>query len=139
MSHISKIELVITSLDDLREASKQLEFTFAENQKTYQWYGEWMGDTPLPEGITTEMLGKCDHAISVPGCEYQIGVVKRDNHYILLWDSWRKGNLQKKIGKNAGILKQAYAAVKIRSQAMIKKYHISEKKTKQGLRLTLTV
>ena len=63
MSHISKIELVIHSLADLKEACRQLGFEFMENQKTYKWYGRWVGDTPLPEGINIEDIGKCDHAI----------------------------------------------------------------------------
>ncbi len=28
-------------------------------QKTYQWYGRWVGDTKLPEGIPESELGKC--------------------------------------------------------------------------------
>jgi hypothetical protein len=39
MSHISKIELVIQSLEDLKEACRQLGFEFMENQKTYKWFG----------------------------------------------------------------------------------------------------
>ena len=35
MSHISKIELVIHSLEDLKEACRQLGFEFMKNQKTY--------------------------------------------------------------------------------------------------------
>ena len=68
MSHISKIELVIQSLADLKEACRQLGFEFIENQKTFKWYGRWVGDTPIPEGINIEDIGKCDHAIKVSGC-----------------------------------------------------------------------
>ena len=35
MSHISKIELVIHSLEDLKEACRQLGFEFIKNQKTF--------------------------------------------------------------------------------------------------------
>ena len=86
MSHISKIELVIHSLEDLKDACRKLGFEFIKNQKTFKWYGRWVGDTPLPEGINIEDLGKCDHAIRVPGCNYEVGVVKRGDHYTLLWD-----------------------------------------------------
>ena len=37
MSHISKIELIINSLDDLKHACNQLGFTFVEDQKIYQF------------------------------------------------------------------------------------------------------
>ena len=138
MSHISKIELVIQSLEDLKEACKALGFQFSEGQKTYKWYGDWQGDDPLPEGIKEEDLGKCDHAIKVPKCRYEIGVVKKNNNYILLWDSWHTGGLEEKIGINAGILKQAYTVQRVKKEARIKGYRVFQKKMKQGIRLVLS-
>ena len=139
MSHISKIELVIQSLKDLKEACQQLGFEFMENQKSFKWYGRWVGDTPLPEGINIEDIGKCDHAIRVPGCAYEVGVIKRGEHYILLWDYYSEGGLEPKIGPNAGILKQAYTVARVRKEARQKGYRIREKKMDQGVRLVLTV
>ena len=138
MSHISKIEVRIDDLDALKAACRRLGFQFSKGQNTYKWYGRWVGDSPLPEGISKEELGKCDHAIIVPDCEYEIGVVKKGNHYILLWDSWYRGRLKKKIGKNAGILKQAYSIERVKTEARKRAYHIAEKRTQQGIRLTLT-
>ena len=137
MSHISKMELEITSLLDLKEACQRLGLTFCENQTTYKWYGTWVGDAPLPKGITTEELGKCSHAIKVPECLYEIGVVRRGSKYILLWDSWSSGGLELKIGKDAGILKQAYSIQRIKREAMLKRYRISEQKVEKGIRLVL--
>ena len=139
MSHISKIELVIHSLEDLKEACRQLGFEFVDNQKTFKWYGRWVGDTPLPEGIKIEDLGKCDHAIRVPGCDYEVGVVKRGDSYILLWDYYYAGGLTDKIGANAGKLKQAYSVARVRKEARRKGYRVREKKIDQGIRLVLTV
>ena len=56
MSHIAKIELKIQSLEDLKTACKQLGLKFCENEKTYKWFGKWIGDAPLPEGIHQEDL-----------------------------------------------------------------------------------
>jgi len=137
MSHISKMELQITSLLDLKEACQRLGLIFIDNQKTYKWYGTWVGDSPLPEGITTEELGKCSHAIKVSGCAYEIGVVRRGSKFILLWDSWSSGGLELKIGKDAGILKQAYSIQRIKREAMLKRYRISEQKVEKGIRLVL--
>ena len=139
MSHVSKIELEILSLEDLKLACKRLGFTFIENQKTYQWYGRWVGDSPLPEGINIDDLGKCNHAIKVPECTYEIGVFKRGSKYILLWDRWHKGGLEQKIGKDAGILKQAYTIERIIHDARLKKYQIKEIKQDQSVRLVLRV
>jgi hypothetical protein len=137
MSHISKMALEITSLLDLKQACKRLGLTFCEEQKTYKWYGTWMGDSPLPEGISKEELGQCTHAIKVPECSYEIGVVQRGSKYTLLWDAWSSGGLEQKIGKNAGILKQAYSIEKIRREAMLKRYRFTEQKVEKGIRLVL--
>lgn len=97
-----------------------------------------MGDyAPLPEGITIDDLGKCDHAIKVPDCAYEIGVVKRGQGYLLLWDSWKKGGLTKALGESAGLLKQAYAVERVRQEAKLRGYNITEQKTKTGIRLSL--
>jgi len=141
MSHVSKIELEILSLEDLKLACKRLGFIFQDNKTTFKWYGRWVGDSPLPEGISQEDLGKCDHAIKVPECAYEIGVVKRGSKYILLWDSWHTGGLEQKIGKGAGagLLKQAYTIERIKREAKRKKYQIREVKQDQGIRLILRV
>ena len=138
MSHISKIELRIQSLEDLKLACNHLGLEFRENQKTYRWFGRWVGDVALPEGIREEDLGKCDHAIHVPGAQYQVGVIKRENDFLLLWDSWKVGGLTKVLGENAGKLKQAYAVERIKRKSRIRGLHMREQKMKHGIRITLT-
>jgi hypothetical protein len=137
MSHIAKIELEINDVETLKLACDRLGLQFMENQKTYRWYGSFVGDTPLPEGININDLGKCDHAIRVPGAQYEIGIVQRDRKYILLWDYWHQGGLEQKIGKNAGRLKQAYGVERVRKEARLKGHCIYEQKTNQGIRLFL--
>jgi len=139
MSHVSQIELEIRSLDILKDACKRLDLNFKENQKTYQWFGKYMGDYPLPEGMTPADLGKCDHAIEVPGCDYDIGVLKRDGQYRLFWDFWSTGGLEAKLGKDAGKLKQAYAVSRIKQEARTKKYRVIEKPIQNGIQLRLAV
>ena len=138
MSHVATIELEINDLCSLKKACERLGFTFMEGQRTYRWYGEWVGDHPLPEGFTQEDLGKCDHAIRVPGALYEVGVVNRGGKYVLLWDFWQDGGLQQKLGKNAGLLKQAYTIVRSKAEAIRKGYQVAEKRTKSGIRLVLS-
>ena len=138
MSHVSKIKLTINSLDALKSACQRLQLQFMENQQTYKWYGRYVGDAPLPEGVQIEDLGKCHHAIKVPGAQYEIGVVKKKDSYELLWDSWHSGGLEAKIGPNAGLLKQAYAIERIKIESRLKGYQLIEQKTNQGIRLVLT-
>ena len=132
MSHISKIEVEIHSLEDLKQACKELGFQFCENQKTHKWYG-----TNKESENETE-FGKCDHAIKVPKCKYEIGVVKQGNHFSLLWDSYYTGGLEKRIGKDAGILKQAYSVQRIKREARIKGYRVVQKRVTNGIRLVLS-
>ena len=102
MSHVAKIELEINDLETLKAACKDLGFEFLCDQPTYRWYGQWVGDYPLPQGFTQDDLGKCTHAIRVPGATYEIGVVKRGSKYLLLWDFYGAGGLQQHLGSNGG-------------------------------------
>ena len=80
MSHIAKIELEINDLESLKAACEALGFNFMANQTTYRWFGRWVGDTPLPEGVSIEELGKCTHAIHVPAAVFEVGVVQKGIH-----------------------------------------------------------
>ena len=139
MSHIARIELEIIDLEALKAACQRLGLEFRCGQAEYSWYGEYMNDYPLPEGLSIQDLGKCDHAIHVPGATYEVGILKRKGKYLLLWDFWSEGGLQHVLGQNAGRLKQAYAIERTRREALRKGYRIVESKTQNGVRLVLTV
>lgn len=125
MSHVATIEVEITNLADLKAAVEELGMEWAEGQLTYNWYGEHVGDYPLPAGFGIEDLGRCQHAIKLSLQDraaefarsqvmpYEIGVVaRRDGKpgWVLLWDFFAGGfGLEDKIGKDAGRLKQAIA------------------------------
>lgn len=139
MSHVAQIELEIQDLGLLKQACNELGLTFVDNQTTYRWYGQHVGDYPIPAGFTAEDMGRCDHAIRVPGATYEIGVVKRDDKHILLWDFWRSGGLEQALGRNAGRLKQAYAVARVRQQAHLGKYRLRQQQTTNGtIQLTLS-
>lgn len=124
MSHIAQIELEIQDLSILKQACTQLNLHFVQNQTTYRWYGD---------------TATCDHAIRVPGADYEVGVVKRGNKHILLWDSWSTGGLEQALGRNAGLLKQAYAVARVKQQAHLGKYKLRQHQTADGtIQLTLS-
>lgn len=115
MSHVVTIDIEIRDLDALDAAAKSLGLELVRGQTTYRWYGRHVGDYPLPDGLSHEDLGRCEHVLRIPGNAeaYEIGVVRRRDGrpgYTLLWDFWQGGyGLQEKVGANADRLKQAYA------------------------------
>ena len=119
MSHISKIELQVNDLSILGSACARLGLELIRSKKSFKWYGK---EAP------------CDHAIRVPQAEYEIGVIDRNGLYELNCDFYDR-NLEKVIGKNGGLLKQAYAIEKIAIEARRKGYSVLERKTENGIRL----
>ncbi len=123
MSHISKIELEVKDLAVLGQACARLGLALLKAQKSFKWYGK---EAP------------CDHAIRVPGADYEIGVAKSGASYELNCDFYDK-NLEKVIGRNAGLLKQAYAVEKTRIEARKKGYSVVERQTENGIRLHVRI
>jgi hypothetical protein len=138
MSHVSKIELQINDLETLKAACKRMGLEFVPDQLNYSWYGKHIGDYPLPEGFTLDDLGKCHHAIKVPGASYEIGVVKRNARYFLLWDFYSVGGLESRLGKGASKLRQAYAVERVHKEARRKGYRIQENRTENSIQLILS-
>jgi hypothetical protein len=86
MSHIDEIALIIKDLAALKAAVAELGGVWRGGKRTYNWYGRSMGDYPAPEGVPVSELGKCDHAIGLPGVTYEIGVVQKGDRVRLLFD-----------------------------------------------------
>jgi len=138
MSHVSEIELKILSLDALKAACARLGLQFVEGQKTYKWYGTWVGDYPKPEWVKLEDLGKCQHAIKVPGASYEIGIVEHQGEIKLLWDFYYTGGLERKLGRNGGRLIQAYSVEQTKRTARKAGYFVKEK-VEEDKSITLTM
>jgi hypothetical protein len=141
MSHVSKIEIQVNDLEALQAACERLGGKFLHGKTRYEWFGQFMRDWPLPDGIKEEDLGKCQHAMSFPGARYEVGVVptKNGKGYTLLFDFWRSGGLDKVLGEKGEKLKQAYGIEKTRRAARRKGYAANETKQADGrMRLTLT-
>lgn len=119
MSHISKIELEVRDLGILDQACKKLKLSLVRGKTTFTWFGK---------------DAACAHAIQVPGARYEIGVLARRGHYELACDYY-ESNLEKAIGRQGGLLKQAYAVAKTKAEARKKGYSILKKRTKTGIRL----
>lgn len=141
--HVVQVDIEIKSLEALDEACHRLGLIFKRGQTTYKWFGQYLGDSPLPQGLTPEDLGKCDHAISLPNNDraYEVGVRRNaEGTYSLLWDFWAGGyGLQEVVGHNCHRLQQAYAAAVARMEATANGYDVQETQDAQGtIHLTLT-
>jgi hypothetical protein len=130
VSHIARINVDILDLDCLRKAAEHLGLYFRE-QSTYHWYGTFVNDTPLPEGVTEDELGKCLYAIGIPGNEqaYEIGVVKKKTGkgFELRYDYWNGAEgLESVIGEGARVLKQRYSTTVAKREAIRNGFRVKE-------------
>ena len=128
MSHVATVDLEVKDLTCLALAAQRLGLEFRPGQTTYKWWGHHVGDYPVPEGFQVSDLGQCEHAIGWPegtpglGDQYacfEIGLCRRRDGrpgYVLLWD-FMDQTLVNKVGKEAELLKQAYAQEVVLKQA----------------------
>lgn len=145
MSHVATVDVEIKDLQALKDAAKRVGLEFVENQKTYRWFGEHVGDYPLPDGFAEDDLGFCEHALRVPGSReaYEIGVVKRRDGkpgFALMWDFYGGGyGLQHHVGEECNKLRQAYSVAVATKAAKAKGFRVHETSLPNGkIKLTLT-
>lgn len=143
MSHVAVIKAQIKSLESLKKACKELKLIFKEDQKTYEWFGEHVGDYPIPEGMTKEDMGKCLHAIEVPGADYEIGVIKDPldplgNDYKLIWDFWDR-SLVNVLGKDAWKLQAEYEIQQGKDAALMNNCVFEQQELEDRTRLYIYV
>ena len=147
MSHIVTIEPELYDPAAIRAACKRVGWELVEGRQTFRWYGRYVGDYRVWEkrlrdlGIEPEDYGKCDHAIRVPGAKYEIGLVRRGDQLIPLWDTYRPGGLGQVTAENGmnGFL-QAYAIEKAKLEARRKGHRVTERKQPNGdIKLTVVI
>ena len=145
MSHVATVDVHITDLAALKAACAALGLEFREGQTSFRWYGEHVGDYPLPAGFTVSDMGTCEHAIGMRDNDraYEVGVVRRRDGkpgFTLMYDFWAGGHgLEEKIGHKAGKLRQQYAAQVAASRARKQGYRVCQSQQADGsLRLVCT-
>lgn len=142
MSHVTDIKCPIDDLAAVKAVCAELGLTFCENQNRYRWYGSHVGDYPLPDGFTVEDLGKCVHAIKVPGCDWEIGLsVPRNGKGLrMLFDFWGPGQaLSKALGGNdAREFVARYEAVRAERACAKAGYRTTREKAQHGYNVIAT-
>lgn len=126
MSHVVDGEIIVKDIPSLTKAARDIGMELIP-ASTYKWFGRHMGDYKLPEGFTKEELGRCEYVIRIPDNKeaYEVGVVRKNGQYRLLWDFWNKGyGLMDKIGQDGEILMQAYGVRVAKKELMIAGFDI---------------
>ncbi len=112
MSHVSEVKLKLKDLDAVEEAAKACGLELVRGQKSFKWYGTFVGDTTPPVGRDPKDYGKCEHALRQTDMRggYEVGLVPAldGDGYDALFDSWSSqgGRLPGKLST----LKREYAA-----------------------------
>lgn len=139
MSHVATIKTQLNDLQAIKAACQRMGWEFREGQDRYAWYGRSVGDynaadNALANGMTEADLGKCTHAIRVPGATYEIGLVKQaDGSFNPAWDWYEYGGLGKIRSENGmGGFLQAYALEKSKIEMRKKGFTCTERKLADG-------
>jgi hypothetical protein len=98
MSHVALGELIVKTdeLPSFVQACSNRGLQFMRNQTTWNWFGTWMNDWSDSEraaalqGIDPATFGKGDHAVKVPGSDYEIGLQRLPDGsgWRLVYDAW---------------------------------------------------
>ena len=141
MSHVTTIDpKEHYEIPALKKMCENQGWAWMEGQQTYKWFGTHVGDYPLPTGFTKEDMGKCDHAIRVPGARYEIGVVQKDEKWQVIYDFYDR-SLKEKLCPDphnehgeAGLLKQAYniAKTQVACKSKMKSWTQGTVKNREG-------
>lgn len=137
MSHVVDLGLLINDEKCLIEAAADVGLELRQ-KNTFYWFGTSVGDYPLPVGFAKEDMGKCEFALGIKGNSkaYEIGVVRRRDGkpgYTMLFDFWAGGHgLEEKIGKDGGLLKQAYNTRVTMAEARRNGYRVQRTVDEEG-------
>jgi len=150
MSHIVTYDVEIDPerLDVLRRTCERLGWQFHQNQQTYCWFGQWVGNSPIPEKLLTadelaminrlslparkewmnNKLARCQHCISVPGCDYDIALMPNPTtgKLIAYFDDWYSGGLTEKLAALELSFPQVYSSELLKDQLAAQGYDYLE-------------
>ena len=139
MSHVTLVEGIrIRDLDALEFAAKRIGMELVRDQKEFRWFGEHVGDFPLPAGFTKDDMGQCEHALRVSGNPkaYEVGVVKArdaEGGYMLMWDFWAGDQgLRDVVGDGCQELVDNYVSVAAKRQLVSDGFNLVSETALEG-------
>jgi hypothetical protein len=124
MSHIRKVTLKVRDLDALEAAADACGMDLQRGEKTFKWYGRFVGDSPGIKGMDPKDYGKCSHRLRLRGAtdsDYDVGVVPAadGDGFELHVDDWGQSRrlLPAIGGANMDKLRREYAASRAATKA----------------------
>lgn len=131
--------MCITDLEALKQAVLKIKgLCWKEGQQTYKWYGRFVndyhgGDAAYKNGIDPKKYGTCDHAITVEGSGYEIGIMKRTDGkgWSPVWDFFGTGRkINEVVGDGAEKLMVEYQREYVTRFANLENMNINWEETK---------
>jgi len=119
MSHLSSLTSKLDDIEAIKDACKELGLSIREGGTVRYYY--------------QQSNTKADYIISIPGCNYDVGLSKdvKTGTYNLIYDKY--GNyVESKLGKNCSKLVQSATYHKLARGAKLKGCFISKKVTDKG-------
>lgn len=116
MSHFTKAESQIKDINVLQQACQDMNLTITANEKARGYRGN-----SLKGDFVIKLKGPYDIALQL----------ENDGTYSLHTD-WFGGSVAKQVGKNFGLLKQAYGIAAVRMEAESRGMMLEEEKMKDG-------
>lgn len=147
MSHVATVAIRVRNFRALAKACERLGLEFAENQKTFKWWGRWYNDyhaedAAYRQGVAPADYGKCDHAIRIkgraPGSAYEVGLIPYTDGdgYRLIFDFMGTELVQRVGGKSCEKLAQEYAIAVLEDephmQELLNQGYTLERQTQQN-------
>lgn len=93
MSHVADVACDVQELDAFESAVQRYGGTLIRGKKTHRWYGrfenDWNDQRAASNRRDPKTFGHCDHAVSFPGINYEIGLcANQTGGYDLVYDSY---------------------------------------------------
>lgn len=111
--------LQLRDLSALQAVCRRRGWEFRAGQRSYRGFGRVLSDRP---GLSA--AGQCAHAIGMPGCLYEIGLLRRRGHYLPVWEDGPHGGLNAAWGRG-GVFWRGYVAEKTRRAAFRRGHAVS--------------
>lgn len=97
---IASLQLQLRDLEALRTVCRCQRWEFRAGQRHYRAFGQ--------------PGARCAHAIGIPGCAYEIGLVADADHFLPVWDAGPRNELEMALGPGCQLLWRSYLRETVR-------------------------